>query len=209
MTNDVALQAPAGWYPDPADASSQRWWDGARWTGHVVPALRPYGADLEPQRVPAGTPVDTVWIWLVVAVPVLPVLLLFGFDMSDYMLRSMTDPTAMVLMYLDPWYLGSVVVGWVAYGATVLLAYFDYAALSRLGYGRRFHWAWTFLSSLVYVIGRSVLVRRQAGRGSAPMHVAIWSTVAVFVATMAWATVMTVEAMSGIIEVAETYGTRL
>ncbi|NUT59412.1 MAG: DUF2510 domain-containing protein [Agromyces sp.] len=181
MTNDVALQAPAGWYPDPADASSQRWWDGVRWTGHVVPALRPYGGDLEPQR----------------------------FDMSDYILRSMTDPTAMVLMYLDPWYLGSVVVGWVAYGATVLLAYFDYAALSRLGYGRRFHWAWTFLSSLVYVIGRSVLVRRQAGRGSAPMHVAIWSTVAVFVATMAWATVMTVEAMSGIIEVAETYGTRL
>ncbi len=23
---------PAGWYPDPSDPSSQRWWDGQRWT---------------------------------------------------------------------------------------------------------------------------------------------------------------------------------
>src|SRR5208283_2309595 len=28
---------PAGWYPDPADPSSQRWWDGQRW---AEPALQ-------------------------------------------------------------------------------------------------------------------------------------------------------------------------
>jgi hypothetical protein len=30
---------PAGWYPDAADASLVRWWDGAQWTAHVQPRL--------------------------------------------------------------------------------------------------------------------------------------------------------------------------
>lgn len=27
---------PAGWYPDPHDAATQRFWDGARWTEHIA-----------------------------------------------------------------------------------------------------------------------------------------------------------------------------
>lgn len=35
----MAEQTPAGWFPDPYDATMLRWWDGARWTEHVsVPA---------------------------------------------------------------------------------------------------------------------------------------------------------------------------
>lgn len=30
---------PAGWYPDTADPSSRRWWDGAAWTSHVAPLV--------------------------------------------------------------------------------------------------------------------------------------------------------------------------
>ncbi|MGH9111668.1 MAG: DUF2510 domain-containing protein [Acidimicrobiales bacterium] len=30
----VPAGPPPGWYPDPGDASAQRWWDGARWTEH-------------------------------------------------------------------------------------------------------------------------------------------------------------------------------
>ena len=30
---------PPGWYPNPADGTSLRWWDGARWTEHVAPAM--------------------------------------------------------------------------------------------------------------------------------------------------------------------------
>lgn len=26
---------PAGWYTDPQDPASMRWWDGMRWTSHV------------------------------------------------------------------------------------------------------------------------------------------------------------------------------
>jgi hypothetical protein len=171
--------------------------------------VRPYGEHAEPERVPEGTPVATVWIWLVVVVPALPVLLLFGFDMSGYLLRSVTDPTAMFMMYLDPWYLSSVVIGWAAYGLVVLFAYLDHAALRRLGFARPFHWAWAFLWALVYVIGRSVVVRRQAGRGSAPMHVAIWLTVAVFVASMVWAVVLTAQLTAGVMDITTTYGTQL
>ena len=210
MTNDLAWAAPADWYPDPAGASSQRWWDGARWTEHVAApsAVRPYGEHLT-QRVAEGTPVYTVWIWLVITAPLLPLLLLFGFDMSGYMLRSVIDPTAVILMYLDPWYLGTVVTSWAVYGLAVWFAYMDSAELARRGFGRRFHWAWSFLSTLIYVIGRSVVVRRQASRGTAPLHVGIWLNVAMFVAIMIWTIVATVQIMTGVMEIATTYGTSL
>ena len=31
-----ALSSAPGWYPDPAGAAAQRWWDGARWTEHTA-----------------------------------------------------------------------------------------------------------------------------------------------------------------------------
>jgi len=29
---------PPGWYRDPGGSTSWRWWDGSRWTGHLLPA---------------------------------------------------------------------------------------------------------------------------------------------------------------------------
>ena len=29
---------PAGWYKDPADTSTQRYWDGEGWLGKAIPA---------------------------------------------------------------------------------------------------------------------------------------------------------------------------
>ncbi|GAC1484419.1 MAG: hypothetical protein NVS1B16_13830 [Pseudarthrobacter sp.] len=56
----------------------------------------------------------------------------------------------------------------------MLLAYFDSERLRRDGVVRPFHWAWSFLSSAVYVIGRSVIMSKVArGRGLAPIWVLI------------------------------------
>ena len=34
---DETLTAPQGWYPDTADPTQVRWFDGAQWTNHVQP----------------------------------------------------------------------------------------------------------------------------------------------------------------------------
>lgn len=34
-------QAVAGWYPDPAGSSAQRWWDGQQWTDQLQAAPQP------------------------------------------------------------------------------------------------------------------------------------------------------------------------
>ena len=63
----------------------------------------------------------------------------------------------------------------------VVLAYRDRQHLARLGVVRPFHWAWAFLGEIVYVIGRSVIVRKVAApRGFAPM----WAAIAVYAATL-------------------------
>lgn len=198
-----AYAAPAGWYPEPDGTDGQRWWDGVRWTEFATPLAAPrfpqYDAVVRP-RVSEGTPVDTLWIWLIVVLPVVALIPFFLWDVEGYMVQSMTDPMAQVRMYLDPMYLASVLLGWGAYGASVVFAYLDVVALRRLGYSRQFHWAWAFLSSLVYVIGRSVVVKRQAGHGGAPMWVTIALNVALFVGTFVWIGVITAnvvgEAMS-------------
>lgn len=191
--------APAGWYPEPDGTVGQRWWDGARWTDYATPLAAPqhpqYDAAVRP-RVSEGTPVDTLWIWLIVVFPVVALIPFFLWDVEGYMVQSMTDPMAQVRMYLDPMYLASVLLGWGAYGASVLFAYLDVVALRRLGYSRQFHWAWAFLSSLVYVIGRSVVVKRQAGHGAAPMWVTIALNVALFVGTFVWIGVITANVVS-------------
>ncbi|QJU55752.1 DUF2510 domain-containing protein [Herbiconiux sp. KACC 21604] len=46
--------AVAGWYPDPADASIQRYWDGTRWTEHVHPA--PQAASYPPPAADTQVP---------------------------------------------------------------------------------------------------------------------------------------------------------
>jgi hypothetical protein len=37
------MSTPAGWYPDPAQADTQRYWDGDVWTDHgpAAPSLSP------------------------------------------------------------------------------------------------------------------------------------------------------------------------
>jgi hypothetical protein len=169
---------PAGWYPDPNAPGGQRWWDGTAWTEHVSGAAgyQPFA----PATAPAGTRTGTVWIWLIVLLPLLSLLSLFIIDWKAYIDESLAaalsdDPrdatNASFALFRQPGYLLSGLLGWIIYGVTVAFAALDVRELKRRGVPQPFHWAFAFLTSTVYVIGRSVVVRRRTGGGLAPLWV--------------------------------------
>ncbi|UFS58523.1 DUF2510 domain-containing protein [Subtercola endophyticus] len=189
--------AAVGWYPDGATPGVLRWWNGVSWTEHTqsVVAASPYPAAVYPPsagyqtaqtpQVAPGTSPYTPFIW---AIALLPVLSLIGFaawDPSGFVdsivaqsARSATTGSrlganAAIYANLGPGYGITVAISWLSYAATVILAYFDFRRLGRRGYARRFHWAWSFLGPIVYLIGRSVVVRSQVGRGLAILWIYI------------------------------------
>lgn len=195
MTNphDYAGQTqPAGWYPDPSGGPGTRWWDGQSWTQHVSdPALQIYASN-EPRRVDPSTPLYTPWIWLIVLLPLVSILMLVFWDMDAYMASSISSTRDPLAQYSDPGYLLIQGSSWLFYALSVLFAFLDRRVLLQRGFDRPFHWAWTFLGSAVYIIGRSVIVRRRSGRGLLP----IWVAIGVFVVTLIVAIVKISSAMS-------------
>lgn len=59
---------------------------------------------------------------------------------------------------------GAVIV--VLYAVTVLLAIADRRKLDWAGYNQPAHWAWAFLSAPVYLLARTIVVKRETGRNS-------------------------------------------
>ncbi|MDX2375220.1 DUF2510 domain-containing protein [Microbacterium sp. LRZ72] len=189
MSDESRSIPPAGWYPDPTTSGVQRWWDGARWTEHTHGARPAAAADGTPPQ--AGTPTNTVWIWLVVLLPLLSLATLGLTDWRAYldetMMRALEDPTGAatmqpMLMPAGTWAL--VGIGYLVAGATVLFAWLDWRTLARRGIHRPFHWGWAALALVVtngvYVIGRGVVLRRRTGKGLAP----VWAWIAVNVVSL-------------------------
>lgn len=195
MSEQGTPKTPPGWYPDPTDPARQRYWNGVAWTEHQHPSAAPaqalptapavHPAYAEPAKAPPGTDWNTVWIWLVVLLPLVPTLLLLGVpwdSMFDF------DPTpdraeimeAMLGIYRSPVYVLASLSGWAVYGLVVFFAYRDYKELAARGVPKPFHWAWAFLTP-VYPIGRSVVVARRTGRGYAPMWATIGTIVVSFI----------------------------
>lgn len=198
-----------GWYPDPVGTGGLRWWDGVRWTEHASTGASPY----TPQRrrpLPDGTPVYTVWIWLVVALPIVSILLLFTLQ-PQAMFREMSiggrptltaDPFALMG---GPTYFVVAAVGWLVTAAVIVFSWLDYRELVRRGVERPFHWAWSFFG-IVYPIGRSLIVRGVAGgRGLAVLWAAIAVQVVGFVAAIAW-TILLVSQILGTLSHQVPYG---
>jgi len=50
----VAGPGPAGWYPDPWNSRSQRYWDGTQWSGRTAPLDAPPEPTPEPAMAAAG-----------------------------------------------------------------------------------------------------------------------------------------------------------
>ncbi len=151
--------AAPGWYPDPSGNGGQRWWDGTTWTQQV-----PYTYQTAVPRAPEGARTNTPWIWLIVVLPLVTTLPLFFVDWGAFVRSQLdTSATAALAMYTSPAYLLTTVGGWVVYGLVVFFAYRDYRFLQAQGVPRPFHWAFAFLSTYVYPIGRAVVVKRRTG----------------------------------------------
>jgi Protein of unknown function (DUF2510) len=196
---------PPGWYSDPNTVGLQRWWDGTQWTEHTnTPAIAIAG----PPPVNPDLPVYNPWIWLILVTQFLPLLLLPVW-LPGYLTATFsavgTEPNSMTGAYsamFTPGYFAAVAVGLLSAAAGIVLAYVDYKTLLRVGVARPFHWAWAFLDSYgVYIIGRSVVAKRRAGRGLAPMVLWICITVAVFVASIVFAVILVVAVTQAISDI--------
>ena len=165
-------------------------------------APNPYSRDTPAAalRAPEGTDPYTLWIWMILAIPVVQSLPILFIDWSSVIDASLADPTGLgaYSFLFSPAYLVLIAVGWTGTGLMFWFAYLDWRELKRRGVPQPFHWAWIFLtlavSYAVYTIGRSVVVKRRTGHGSAPM----WITIATIVAGFAvgtWITVVIVQSL--------------
>lgn len=154
-----------------------------------------YSASTSTLTAPAGTPWSTVWIWIIVGIPVLSNLSILAIDWRGMVTASSED--AIMSMMYSPAYFIVTFLGFIAYGLGVWFAYLDYRVLQRRGVPKPFHWAWGFLNNyLVYTIGRSVVVKRRTGRGISPM----WVSIAIFVGTVVFYIVFFVSFIMAIVQ---------
>lgn len=230
------MSTPAGWYPDPAEPSQARWWDGQNWSGQTAPRAAiatpgesmpaprygeyapappvvstpqdaassytlpawPSAAPVAPQTAPVqGLDTSTPWIWLSILVAHLPVLFIFLIDWDGYFeivlsLQTGSDVTAATAAMTE-WMAGLTGISLMSYvcmGASIVFAWLDHRALVARGIRKPFHWAFAFLALVVsigvYIIGRTVVVKRQTGKGMGPLWGWIAATVLVIVISIAF-----------------------
>ena len=156
--------------------------------------------------VAPGTPVHTRWGWVTAGVPVASLVLTvvqllamssilqdYFRELSTIIAAQRTDPyaalemTSLMSSMVPMTFLTMAlsVLSWGLLALGVVAASLDDKELGRLGYPRRFHWAWSFLTP-VYPIGRAVVVHRQTGAGLATMWISIVATATTFVLSTAW-----------------------
>jgi hypothetical protein len=129
-----------------------------------------------PAALTANTGTSTWQIWTIVLLPLIALPALFFIDASALVPAPGDDSiSAQLRIYTDPGYLFTLVTGWLIFIANIFLAIFDRRSLQARGVARPFHWAFIFIGALVYVIGRSVIVRSRTGQGLAPL----WAVIAV------------------------------
>jgi hypothetical protein len=181
IVTPAAATAPAGWYPVPG-STQQRYWDGAAWTEHIHdPASAQVPAQRQGQpKAPDGTSPTTPWIWLTVGSLVISIVgyVFLGGFLSTFANLYANTGTAFSQLYSDPEYIAYTAIGWVAIAAAILFPILDWRALEKRGVPKPFHWAFSLFvlilgTPIVYVIGRTVVVRRRTGKGLAPLWVFI------------------------------------
>lgn len=185
-----------GWYPAPDRPGHVRWWDGRMWTPHYQPMYRPSVMIGRPP-LRAGAAIYGWTIWVVAFLPYTSLLLELAWN-PTFRYRTVTSGRSQVRILdatsvFTPFYFAILVSAILAYGLVIWFAYLDTRRLEAEGVVRPFHWAWAFLSPIVYVIGRSVIVHQVARpRGLAP----VWALMAAFVLGYGLATIKMVSLFS-------------
>lgn len=192
---------PPGWYPDPWQQAAQRFWDGNQWTHRVSGGA----AKVERPRLADDAPVYGPFIWIIALLPLVNAasVWLMHFDVTPLVQYArevqqaqqlglpQPQPTFNVFALMGAGYWIAMLLNLLSYVAAVVLAYFDQRRLERLGVVRPFSWGWSFLTPVVYVIGRSVIVRRVASpRGLLPIWVLIASYVVALISGTVWSIVL-------------------
>lgn len=68
---------PPGWYPDPANASRHRWWDGDGWSPHVASNGATWVEPMPEAQPAQRRPRMPVWAWVLIgAAALIPIILL-------------------------------------------------------------------------------------------------------------------------------------
>jgi hypothetical protein len=123
-------------------------------------------------RAPAGTDVNTVWGWLLAIQPLSALIVLFPLSGFFALLGEVNPSNAKVVNALpgDPGLLTAIIMGLVGNILFIVFAYLDSRQLKANGLPRPFAWGWSFFvlvsgGTLVYEIGRLVVIRRRAGGG--------------------------------------------
>ena len=170
----------AGWYTDPDDGMQLRWWSGTAWTDRFVDSGG--GVPAEPDdRVLAG-PIavgseqrwGTVWVWLLAFSPWLTTAT--GFFAITLAGSSNTAASGQsVLLVAGPLAL------------IIVVAALDVRCLRRW-HNDVAHWAWAVLGGPIYIVARTVQLRRPGRFGSAPLWVVLGNVVAAFVPFLGRAT---------------------
>lgn len=112
----------------------------------------------------AATRTSTVSGWFIALMP------LFAGILSIAAVKGAENYPRYIPATLEWWMLaGGVVV--VLYLVTILLAVADRSKLDWAGYTRPAHWAWSILTAPVYLLVRTIAVKRETGRNSALLWV--------------------------------------
>lgn len=189
--SNFSVQQPApGWYPDGTGAT--RWWDGVQWTGYLQqPAI---GTPVR-RRLPDTTPVDNFWVWLLSLLSFVTAPMLFLFDMRGYARSLATgDPTGIIAYFVTMFFI--MIVGYGVLAFCIVAAYRDYKRLLSLGVERPFHWAFSFLGTTVYLIGRHVVLRKVLRTPGWPL----WAHIIAYGVYLIVATFWFVWVMQGMLE---------
>lgn len=175
MTDRTASALPEpGWYIDPG-SGRRRWWNGIAWTSYIDGDQSPRdlasGGIFQP-AISSSTNVNPWPIWVVVLLPLVVLLPMLTVDFAAYFraVLAASELSDRVPVPIPPGIWVTQLVSWAVYPAGVVLSYFDWRTLKQRGIVRPFHWAWAFLS-IVYLIGRAVVLRRRVGRGSSPFWI--------------------------------------